>query len=234
MKKKTIFFIIAIVVIVIGLLAWGVISFAGELGQKTILREEVAKITSMDITSDNIDMNIRTKNDYAVVEQTIKDFFNEYAKTLQETLGVIQDEKLGYLLSADNYKEDGPEFAESLEYIKNTKNVLAVNFAKLEGLSTKENIEKRIEGKELSEKYISLYNELMIADSTNEEFETAIQDLNNAKKEIDNLLNIGEKVLNFLAENKGNWEVDSESRIIFKTDKLAEEYNTLISPLLNE
>lgn len=234
MKKKNITIIIIFVVIgiaILSIITWFGIKFISDMKQEGILKEEIEKIFNLDIAKDSIDMEIKSEDEYAKLEKTIKDFFNEYSITLQETLDMMEDEKLISLLSIKNYKEDGPDFEASINYISDTREKLNSNIIKLSELSTKDNIEKLIQGKELDTYYIDLYNHLMIGNSANKEFEDAKLDLEKAKENINTLLDTSENVFKFLSDNRYKWEIDSSNKVIFRTSSLASEYNKILEPI---
>ena len=115
-----------------------------ELNAEKILKEEVNKITNLDFTVDEIDMHIKTTKDYAVVEKTIKEFWNEYHTLAREIIELTNDDKIKNILTIENYELDGKDFVSSKEYITNTQSKINENINKIIELTKKENIEKRI------------------------------------------------------------------------------------------
>ena len=71
-NKRVIISIIAIIIIIIGIVG-GTYLFSGFSKEQTkLLTEETNKILKSDITTENIDMDIKTAKNYAVVEKSIK------------------------------------------------------------------------------------------------------------------------------------------------------------------
>ena len=85
------------------------------------LKNEMEYLSKLDITKDRYNKKTVTRGKYAVVEKSIKKYFDDYHLELQEVLKLINDKELTTILSYDNYSTDGPEFTKSLEYLKTIK-----------------------------------------------------------------------------------------------------------------
>ena len=85
------------------------------------LKKEINTLSKLEITKDRYNTKIKTRGNYGVVEKSIKKYLDDYAVSLQEVLNVLDDKELTKVLSYDNYKNDGPEFAKSLEYLNKKK-----------------------------------------------------------------------------------------------------------------
>ena len=119
MKKKIIIGVSIgiVVVVIIGVSVFFLLNDKGE----SRLRQEAEKIAKMDLLSEDVDMNIKTKDEYGVIEQSIKEYINDYSKNLKEMQNLLNEEKMQKILSIENYKNDGPEFSDSTNYIKEAK-----------------------------------------------------------------------------------------------------------------
>lgn len=227
MKKKMIVIGAILVLIVLGVVGY----FASlDLKQGVILRKEVDTIGKSDITKDEIDMTIKTKGDYAVVEKTIKEYLNTYSINIKETMNIMQDKKMAEILTADNYKNDGPEFLNSKEYISKTKTDFNQKMELLINMTSEEKMMQEIESKNLDSNFVELYRELMLGEKMEEDLKQMVKSLEEASETINNILNTQQKVIDLLINNKGNWEVKG-NQIQFSTQKLVNEYNNLIGNL---
>lgn len=229
MKKKT-WIIIAITVVAI-IVAGVVAFFTYDAMQEVKLRQEAAKIGKLDITEENIDMKIKTTGKYAVIEQTMKDYMNEYSIKCKEVIGMMKDEKLAKILTAENYKNDGPEFTNSREYIATSKEQFNEKINTLIDMTSEEKMKEAIEGKNLEAEDIELYYELMLGEEKTLDLEETVETLQESAKSINNIYDVQEKVLNLLTTNKGKWEVNDDGEIEFSTQSLVDQYNNLISSL---
>ena len=76
--------------------------------------------------------------------EAIKTYLDNYAVSLQSILDVISSDEYNNLLSVDNYKNDGPSFVISINYIENTKRSFNENIDMLILNSDKDNISNYI------------------------------------------------------------------------------------------
>lgn len=227
MKKKMIVIVAILALIVVGVIGY----FATlDLKQGVTLRKEVDTIGKLDITKDEIDMTIKTKGDYAVVEKTIKEYLNNYSINIKEAMNIMQDKKMAEILTVDNYKNDGPEFTSSKEYISKAKTDFNEKMNLLINMTSEEKMMQEIENKNLDSNFVELYRELMLGDKMEEDLKQMVKSLEEASTAINNILDTQEKVIDLLINNKGKWEVQG-NQIQFSTQKLVNEYNSLISNL---
>ncbi len=228
MKKKIILVAIIIVLAIVGVVGY---MLASSLMQEITLRKEADAIGKLDITKDSIDMEIKTKGDYGVVEKTMKEYMNTYGTTCKELMDILQDDQMGKILTAENYKNDGKEFVKTKEYITKTKTDFNEKINKLIEMSSEEKMMEVVKEKQLEESYVELYKEIMLGNEIKEDLQEVVSELEEASKAINNRLEVEEKIINLLVENKNKWNVNDNGEIEFETQKLVDQYNNLISSL---
>lgn len=228
MKKKIIIIGIIVAMVVIGVIGYMLTS---NLMQEITLRKEAGTIGKLDITKDSIDMTIKTKGDYGVVEKTMKEYMNTYGTTCKELVDILQDDQMSKILTAENYKNDGKEFTKTKEYITKTKTDFNEKINKLIEMSSEEKMMDSIKEKQLEDSYVELYKEIMLDDEIKQDLQEVVKELEQASKAINNRLEVEEKIINLLVENKDKWNVNDNGQIEFETQKLVNEYNNLISSL---
>lgn len=234
-KKKvnkvllTILLILAIIVIIVGIL------YGGRIINKAKLDNEIEMLSSKSIENDDFsNIELQTSGDYAIVEKAIKEFYSEYSMLRKDFINQINDEKIQNMLTIENYKNDGPNFEESLTYIKTAQEEFNQTAENLENLLTEENIMARIENQNLSSYYINLYkNYFFEGDNLAVDLQKSYQDTVDAKELMNNLYNNETKILNFLVENNANWEIVND-KLTFDSAALSAEYNTLKTQLYAE
>ena len=234
-KKKvnkallTIVLLLAIIVIIVGIL------YGGRIINKAKLDNEIDSLSSKSIENDDFsNIELQTSGNYAIVEKAIKEFYNEYSMLRKDFLNQINDEKIQNMLTIENYKNDGPNFEESINYIQTAQNEFNQTAENLENLLTEENIMARIENQNLSSYYIDLYkNYFFEGDNLAEDLQKSYQDTVDAKELMNNLYNNETKILNFLVENNENWEIVND-KLTFDSAALSAEYNTLKTQLYAE
>lgn len=141
---------------------------------------------------------------------------------------IMNDEKIAKILTAENYKNDGPEFKETKQYLSNTKMTLELSKQLLVENMTDEKVMQYIESKNVDSYYIDLYKELAIGEETvTEEDKKSIE---SSIDDVINILQVEQEVIDFLIENKGKWEIENEN-IVFEQDELIQEYNELLGKI---
>lgn len=117
--KWIILIIIVLIVIGIGIL------LVKDLKQEDTLREEILAFDNLTreekIDLEKIDEKIRkikTTGDYGVVEKAVKEYWGDIINTSIDLTNILNDEKIEKVLTAENYKEDGPDFIETKKYLQ--------------------------------------------------------------------------------------------------------------------
>lgn len=75
-----------------------------------------------------------------------------------------------------------------------------------------------------------LYIELMLGEELKGDLQEAKDSLTESSVTINNILDVQEKVINMLIQNKGKWEVEDE-QIVFSSQALVNQYNEYINSL---
>lgn len=228
MKKKIIIIAVIVVLAIVGVIGYFAVS---DLRQGITLRKEADAISKLDITKNDVNMEIKTKGDYAVVEKTMKEYMNEYSNNCKAVVKIMEDETIAKILTAENYKNDGPEFATSKEYISKTRAEFNEKMNTLIDMTSEEKMKEAIENKNLSEEFVNLYNELMLGNEMKVDLQQTVEALEESSTSINNIFDVQEKVINLLITNKGKWDVNDNGEIEFETQKLVNEYNNLIGQL---
>ena len=227
-NKKIIGIIVAIVIVaIVGLVVFLIMNNNNEAK----LRQEAEKIGKTDLLTEQLDMDIKTKDEYGVVEQTMKEYINEYSKCLKEIETIINDEKMQTLISIENYKNDGPEFNESTKYLTTAKENFNKAIEKIVLLTNEDEMINRIQDKNLKEEYVKLYKELMIGDGIANDLSQTVATINETKGLVNNIFSIQESIINFLKESAGNWQINDQNIIEFNNEELTNKYNSFLDEL---
>ena len=231
MKKKILIIVGIIILIVIGVIAYFVIT---DLQQEDKLTAELQEISNL-VNSQNIDIdqiNERldrtvTRGDYAVVEQSFKQYLKDNFDVSMKIADILNDEKLTTILTADNYKQDGKDFVETKNYISTTRDQLETYKTEYQDFFTEDKVMSYINDKNLDSYYTDLYKQELVgdieSDNETEVVESAIND-------VIGILDIYEEVINFLVDNQNSWNVQDDT-IEFTSESLQNQYNSLIDKL---
>lgn len=220
-----------LLVLVIFVVAIGII-YGGRIINKAKLDRELENLIS-DGTSLEKLSNIETitSGEFAVVEKTVKEYFKEYSDLKKQFLDKIKDERLETILSPENYNQDGPDFTESINYINTAKEEFNNIADGLLNLLSKENIEARIENKDIGEYYKKLYKGYFLeGNDLSKNFQKTYQDTLDNRTLMNNLYDNEIKILSFLTENKEHWEV-LDNKLTFNNQEMANSFNEMKSNL---
>ena len=231
MKKKILIIVGIIILIVIGVIAYFVIT---DLQQEDKLTAELQEISNL-VNSQNIDIdqiNERldrtvTRGDYAVVEQSFKQYLKDNFDVSMKIADILNDEKLTTILTADNYKQDGKDLKKKKNYISTTRDQLETYKTEYKDFFTEDKVMSYINDKNLDSYYTDLYKQELVgdieSDNETEVVESAIND-------VIGILDIYEEVINFLVDNQNSWNVQDDT-IEFTSESLQNQYNSLIDKL---
>lgn len=229
MKKKVLIIIAIIVAIVIGVVAYFVVS---DINQEEKLRTEISEIDTLieDLNNDAIKQKldtIVTKGDYAIVEKAYKQYLKDICNNAEKIASILEDDNITKLLTAENYKIDGPEFKITKQYITETMQILEECKNKYYDLLTEETAMSYINDKGLDSYYTDFYKQEFLTELEQERNDTTIQ---NSIDDLISMLQNAKKIIDFLIQNKGAWEIDGET-IVFDSDSLIDEYGKLTDQL---
>ena len=234
MKKGVKIAIVVGVIILVIALAGGYF-FMNDVAQKAKILKEFAQIEEL-TNSENFDMatlnektnTIVTSGKYAKVEKAAKKYTYDLFDIAFKIKDLMEDEKMTQLLTAENYKEDGPEFAETKKYISETRKQLQDEKNEMLAYLEQDKINSYIEAETTDEYYTNLYKELVTQDI--EILNTEKNELEEAINMIVSLLDTEEEVIDFLIANKGKWKIQGE-QILFDTNELVQTYNEFLTKL---
>lgn len=229
MKKKIVIIIAIILILIIGTIAYFVIS---DLKQEEKLRTEMDEVYSL-MGSENIDYSqieerlngVVTKGDYATIEKALKNFLSDSVENNTRIYEILADERIVNNLTPENYRTDGPEFVQTKEYLANTIKELQECKEKYANYLTEENIMSYISDKNIDTYYIDLYKNEITGETEDEE-NTVVDDIDETLE----ILNITQEVINFLVENKNSWYIENDN-IYFNSEDMSNKYIELISKI---
>lgn len=229
--------VVAVIAIVGGIFAYNTYKKAQEekyrKEQQALLETEMSKLTLLNITSGSVDMTIKTEGDYAKVEKTIKEYFQELLTTEQHISSLQSDERFTILNEGDSeeFWSDQPEFAKTTEAIATLKTEMGTDIDTITALLDEKAIEGRIDSK-IGKEYKKMYNELMLSDSAKAEYLTIQTTIDTSKTQLFNLLDKRQAMIDLLKSNQGQWKVEG-TQLYFYSEDLMNQYNAMVEELNN-
>ena len=230
MKKKTVFISLGVVLLL--LVVIGGFFILKDLRQETKLENEMNEIYDM-TDQEKIDEEALKKRlstyvstgDYLKVEKALKQYVLDVYETSKKVQKVFTDERLGTLLSVDNYKKDGKEFKETKAYIKQFITDAEDCKKRFVGYLDNDTIMTYIKDEKLDSYYVDFYKELAFDEA--DDYKKEQEELTKSIDEAVSAVKQAEKVIDFLIKNKSEWYIEKDS-IYFNSQKLVDEYNKLI------
>lgn len=228
MKKKKI--IIGIGIVIVGICAVLGYMFFQDMRQEESLKRELKKLVNMNLKTGKVDMTIKTKGDYAIVEKTAKEVLSEYLTLYQETIKLIESKQIANILTIENYEKERPEFTESKKIIASTREKIQTNLTKLATYTDVGMISNRIEEKKLDTYYVNFYNTVMINDLSQQDFKKAQEEIVKTQEIMNQLFDVEIKILEFLGTYNAEWRIENDS-LVFERDELLQQYLALVQEI---
>lgn len=216
-KNKKVIVIIAIIGVLVLVAVGGIALVVNETAQRALIGAEMESINS----TGEIDSTIKSTGKYAEVEKALKDYLTEYKGIAVDVANAYQNEKFTTILSADNYKEDGPNFEASKKLISDVKEKGENAKTKLAEMSKEEYKDKRAEESGLTGKYKELFKSSIQLESDAKTVETTVNNVNNYLDKIN-------EVFDFLKETEGKWQV-ANNQVQFRDMSNVTKYNSLLT-----
>ncbi len=227
-NKKTIIAIIIVLILIIGIV--GITFIFSKFGKKQtiLLTEETNQILKTDIVTENIDFNIKTEKNYAVVEKAIKEYISELKNIYVEIEEINTGINPNNIFSAQNMNEKDLSGVDNLieEYKEKSKNCIS----ELENMLTEEKIKENITKRNITKRkgyYIDLYNTIMLSDAMKEKYNTLEEKIKDEKGKLTEKINKIEKIKEFLEKNTESWTIKDDKIQFTNLNKMTEYYNLL-------
>lgn len=234
-KKSKKGIVIAIIVIAAILVLGAVVFFGYHAQQLALLTVEAQKASSTKMVTATgainknakIDMEIKTSGNYAIVEETLKNYLNEALTLAQGAEEVYNQDEIKELISITNIKKDGPDFVETKAKIAEMKKAGEEYIDKFIALCKEENLLAAIDEKPVSNYYKELYKRLATDEDAGKELEQTVADLEEAKTTITQSFDYLNNIIEYLSNNKSEWTTQG-NRIVFYNQAKLNEYNKLV------
>ena len=158
-NKKMTIAIIILIILIIAIVGFNFAFSEFNNKQTNILTEETNKILQSDITKENIDFNIKTERNYAVVEKAIKEYISELKNIYKEISEIDENINPNNIFSAQNMQDK--ELKAIDEIITDYNDKIQETTDELEDLLKEDKIKENITKREISQRkeyYINLYN----------------------------------------------------------------------------
>lgn len=230
-NKKT---IIGIIIVIILIITLGVTSYFYNKYNKEqldLLTEETNKLLQADITTEEIELKIKTEKNYAIVEKSIKEYLLKLKNIYVEIDTLYSGINPNDIFSASHLEDKNFDEVDLIinEYKEKSKKCLE----EYQELVKEENIVKNIEEKYISirkDYYINLYKTAMLSDVMKEKYQITESDIKSKKDKLSDKLNKLEKIKEYLDNNQRYWTI-KDDKIQFTNLTIMTEYYSLLNRL---
>lgn len=202
--------------------------------QEELLSNEVNELLTLDLIKDDVNTVIVTRDEYAVIEKTMKNYLKDYSDNCKEFIRSIDEFDFENMFTANTFLNDGPDFVESKGRLSQLKDTLNKNLDNLMEMSSEEYIMGLINNKDLDDYSVDLYRQYMFGDSVNSFNDTISSDVQEMKeigKDVNLFLDDCYAMYDFMSKNRSYWYVDGNI-VYFSTDRLVNEYNALLNKII--
>ena len=230
-NKKTIIAIIIVLILIIGITISAYLYNKFNSEQLQILTEETNKIIESDITTSNIDLNIKSQKKYGTVEKSIKDYILKLQNIYKE-LESANEMNPNTIFNAENIKNN---YQEVENIIKEYKEKGKSSLEEYKKLVEEEEIMKNINEKTFSFRknyFINLYKTVMLSDVMKSKYENLQNKIEKVKDDMYDKADKLSKIEKYLKENKKYWEI-KDDKIEFKNISVMTQYYSLLNQLID-
>lgn len=227
-NKKTKVAIVILIILIIALIV--ITYFYNDINTKQmeLLKEETSKILESNLMKDDIDFDIKTKKNYAEVENAMKEYISKLKNIYVEMEQMVSGINPNSIFSAQNMQDKKFDEIENIinEYKEKSQNLIA----EYEEFITEEKIAENINDANISirkDYYTNLYNEVMLSDVMKKQYNELDEAIKNEKGRLYEKLNKIEKMETFLEENGDTWVIKEDKIQFTNLNRMTEYYNLL-------
>ena len=227
-NKKIIIAIVIVLILIIGIVGITYVFSSFSTKQTKILTEESNKILQSDISTDNIDFNIKTEKNYAIVEKAIKEYISEFKNIYVEIEEMNTGINPNNIFSAQNMQDKDLKEIETIidEYKEKSQDCIS----ELEKMLTEEKILDNINKRDIStrkEYYINLYNTVMLSETMKSKYSSLEEKAKDEKSKLNEKINQIDKIKEFLEENTNSWTIKDDKIQFTNLNRMTEYYDLL-------
>ena len=232
-NKKTKIAIVIVTLLIIGLIAISYFYNDYNTKQVGLLTQEANKILESKLIDYNVDFDIKTEKNYAEVEEAIKEYISKLKNIYVEMQEMVSGINPNSIFSAQNMPEKTLDEIDNIisDYKEKSQNLIS----EYEVLVTEEKIVENIENADIStrkEYYINLYNEVMLSETMQNQYNKLEEEIKNEKASLYEKLNKIGKMKIFLEEHVDSWVIE-DGQVQFKNINRMIEYYSLFNQVID-
>lgn len=210
--------IIAIIIIAVIIIAVSLFLAFRDISERNKLTVQINALSE-----ENTNTDVTLKGVYGTIEKMVKEDYKLYidsTNTLRDNYNEIAQLKA---LNIENYKNDGPDFTNSLEKLNSIKAENEENMQKLLDLVDEAKIEEKTDGNGLKGRHKKLYKEIL----EQLELSNCVNEVKETDTKFATYLNSLIDVLNYMKDNKSEWFIENDT-LKSKSQEFIDNYNAKV------
>lgn len=210
--------IIAIIIIAVIIIAVSLFLAFRDISERNKLTVQINALSE-----ENTNTDVTLKGVYGIIEKMVKEDYKLYidsTNTLRDNYNEIAQLKA---LNIENYKNDGPDFTNSLEKLNSIKAENEENMQKLLDLVDEAKIEEKTDGNGLKGRHKKLYKEIL----EQLELSNCVNEVKETDTKFATYLNSLIDVLNYMKDNKSEWFIENDT-LKSKSQEFIDNYNAKV------
>lgn len=212
---------VKIILIIVGIIF---LLFAVLVGIEMVEQQKLDKIVNDLINQEEIDMTIKMKGSYGIIEKMIKNDYKKIYDLADKILTEYNNPIIEKCLSVDTYRNDGPDFLNTRKELNELKENRKKITDQMLVLVSSNEANKRANDYKLDEFDTELYLQYV------GQLKMHVDEALDEDKKLDDAVDSVIDVLDFLGENKDGWIIEGEV-IVFDNQDLLDKYNWLIDKI---
>lgn len=203
-----------------------------DLQQEALLKQEIIDYSNKDLATDNFNIEIKTKGDYAYIEEAVKKYYKKLSDNVKEISSYLNKDEFTKILSPENLIKDHPDFVLSHATVKNVKEKMKNLLGNIEELCDEKTIKDLIDKEKLSDEdyYYELYEKLMYTKKDLKELASVKEEMQQLSMTLTEFLDKIDEILTYLQINNSKIEYKNTG-IFFATDEALVGYKKLLTEL---
>ena len=227
-NKRVIISIIVVIVLIVGIISITYMFSGFSKNQTKILTDETNKILQSDITTDNIDLDIKTDKNYAIVEKAVKEYISELKNIYVEINEMNTGINPNNIFSAQNMQDK--DLSKIDDIVKEYKEKSQSAIEELEQMLTEEKITENIENRNINKRkdyYKDLYTTIMLSDTMKSQYNKLEEKVKDEKSKLTEKVNQIDKISEFLKKNTDAWTIKDDKIQFINLNRMTEYYSLL-------
>ena len=227
-NKRVIISIIVVIVLIVGIISITYMFSGFSKNQTKILTDETNKILQSDITTDNIDLDIKTDKNYAIVEKAVKEYISDLKNIYVEINEMNTGINPNNIFSAQNMQDK--DLSKIDDIVKEYKEKSQSAIEELEQMLTEEKITENIENRNINKRkdyYKDLYTTIMLSDTMKSQYNKLEEKVKDEKSKLTEKVNQIDKISEFLKKNTDAWTIKDDKIQFINLNRMTEYYSLL-------